>query len=267
MRVVADFFRDMYSHRDLLANFVGRDLTSKYKGTFIGLFWNVINPLVMLALYTFIFSVIFKVKFGTSGSTGNFALYLFCGMVPWIAFSESVSKGTAIIMAHQNLVKKTVLPLEILPTYGVLSAAITECVSLTILLIAVAVVLKQISVFLLFLPVLLLLQIFFALGLALFVASISVFIRDMEHLVGLGLIVWMFMTPIMYPETMIPERVRFLVWINPMALLISMFRSVVLEGAMPELWKLCAFTGWAVVVFFVGLAYFRNTKWEFADVI
>ena len=261
------FFRDMYVRRELLRSFVGRDITRKYKGTIMGLFWNVINPLVMLAIYTFIFSVIFKAKWGTNDSTGMYALYLFSGMVPWLAFQESISRSTGIIMNHHNLVKKTVFPLELLPSYLVISSLVTECFSLIILLGTTLFVLKHLSVYLVFLPLLLLLQIMFAMGLACFFASICVFFRDVAHFVNLMLLAWMFLTPIMYPATLIPERLRFLVWMNPMALLISMFRNVVLEGSPPALWKLGAFSAWAVVTFCAGLFFFKKTKWEFADVI
>jgi lipopolysaccharide transport system permease protein len=257
----------MYSYRELLASFVIRDLISKYKATFIGFFWNVINPLVMLALYTFIFSVVLKVKFGTIGTTSNFALYLFGGMVPWIAFSESVEKASGIIITHHNLVKKTVFPLEILPCYTVISGVVTEFIGLGILLIATLIMVKHLTLHVLFLPLLVLLQVLFTLGLAFFFASFCVFFRDVMHVVRVMLIAWMFLTPIMYPVTLFPERIRFLVWINPMAVLVSMFRNAVLDGTMPAFWKLGVFSAWALLVFYAGLFFFRKTKWEFADVI
>lgn len=259
--------REIFSHRELLIGFVGRDLTSKYKGTFMGLFWNVINPLVMLALYTFVFSVILRVKLGPEATTGNFALYLFCGMVPWLAFSDAVGRSTGLIMNHQNLVKKVVFPLEILPCYVVISSLVTECVSLAVLLVAALFMVKHLSIYLLVLPLLLILQALFALGFAFFFSSICVFFRDVTHFVSLMLLTWMFATPIMYPETLFPERIRFLVWLNPIAILVSMFRDIVLRGAMPELWKLGAFAAWAFVVFYAGLFFFEKTKREFADVI
>jgi len=267
MKHVISFFGELVSHRDLLANFVGRDLTSKYKGTFMGFFWNVINPLVMLALYTFIFSVVLKVKFGTEATTSNFALYLFCGMVPWLAFSESVGKTTGIILTHANLVKKTVFPLEILPCYATLSSVVTELIGLAILLVAALAMAGTLSLHVVIIPLLIVLQVLFSLGLGMFLASVTVFFRDVQHFVGVMLTVWMFLTPIMYPETLLPERVRFLVWLNPMALLVSMFRNVVLEGTMPASWKLGLFAVWALAVFYGGLFFFRKTKWEFADVI
>jgi len=257
----------MFSHRELLGNFVTRDLTSRYRETFIGFFWNVIKPLVMLAVYTFLFSVIFKVKFGTTGTTGSFALYLFCGMVPWIAFADSVDRASGIIMTHTNLVKKTVFPLEILPFYPVVSNVVTECIGLGILLVAVLVSFRHFTVHLLFLPLLLLLQVLFTLGFAFFLASFCVFFRDVMHVVSVMMTVWMFMTPIMYPETLIPERMRFAVWINPMALLVSMFRNVVLEGTTPAVWKLVLFSVWALLLCGAGIFFFRKTKWEFADVL
>jgi ABC-type polysaccharide/polyol phosphate export permease len=233
----------------------------------MGLFWNVLNPLAMLVLYTFVFSVILKVKFGEDATTGNFALYLFCGMVPWLAFSDAVDRSTRLIMRHQNLVKKTVFPLEILPCYTTVSSLVTECVSLAILMVAVILMLGKISMHLVLLPVLLVLQTFFALGFALFFSSICVFFRDIMHFVGLMLLAWMFATPIMYPESLYPDRLRFLVWGNPMALLVGMFRDVVLNGTTPPLWEMGLFFFWTAVVFYLGLFFFDKTKSEFADVI
>lgn len=267
MKMVITFLHEMVSHRELLGSFVGRDLTSKYKGTFLGFFWNVINPLVMLVLYTFIFSVILKVKFGAAGTTGNFALYLLCGMVPWLAFSEAIGKATGIIMTHHNLVKKTVFPLEILPCYTVISGVVTECIGLGILLVAATVASNGLKVSVAFLPVLIVLQVLFTLGLAFFFSSFCVFFRDVMHFVTVMLTIWMFLTPIMYPETLYPEKVRFLVWINPMAVLVSMFRNTVLDGTIPAAWKWGLFSVWALVMFCAGLFFFRKTKWEFADVI
>ncbi|MBI4833069.1 MAG: ABC transporter permease [Candidatus Lindowbacteria bacterium] len=265
--MIAAFFRDIIVHRELLGSFVARDLTSKYRGTFIGFFWNVINPLVMLALYTFIFSVVLKVKFGTEGTTGNFALYLFCGMVPWLAFSDSLNRGTSIIVAHHNLVKKTVFPLEILPCYAVISGVVTECVGLGILLVAAIAAARGASMSLVILPLLIILQLLFTLGLAFFFSSMCVFFRDVMYFVGMMTTIWMFLTPIMYPETLFPERARFLLWLNPMAVLVGMFRDSVLEGNIPALWKVGAFAAWAFAAFAGGLFFFRKTKWEFADVI
>lgn len=264
---MVSFFREMYVHRELLSNFVVRDLASKYKETFMGFFWNVIGPLITLILYTFVFSVIFKVKFGDRDTTGNFAIYLFCGMVPWLAFHEAVGKCVGIIINHTNLVKKTVFPLEVLPCYAIISSAVTELFGVGILLLATAVMLKTINATAVGVPLLMIMQGVFALGLGMFFAAMTVFFRDVMHFVPVMMTTWMFLTPIMYPETMIPERFRFLLWLNPMALHVGMFRDVVLEGTVPPITDFLAFSGYAIASFVVGLYFFRKTKWEFADVI
>jgi lipopolysaccharide transport system permease protein len=265
--MIGSFITDMIRSRELLFELVRRDLTSKYRDTIIGFFWNVINPLVMLAVYTFVFSVIFKVKFGARNVPGNFAIYLFCGLVPWNAFAEAFSRCTGVIITHSDLVKKTVLPLESLPCYTVISSVVTELIGVGILLVAATIALRTVSPYLVLIPLLMILQAFFSLGLGMFFASFTVFFRDVRYFVNVLLTVWFFMTPILYPISMMPEKIRVLGFINPMTLLVTMFRDVVLEGRIPELWMLGAFAGCAFVFFLGGLYFFRRTKAEFADVI
>jgi lipopolysaccharide transport system permease protein len=267
MKVILAFIREISESRELLRELIRRDLTSKYKGTYMGFVWSVINPLVMLGIYTFVFSYLFKVRFRPDAGGGHFVLYLFCGLVPWLAFSDAVNRCAGIILENSVLVKKSVFPLEILPLHVVLSGVFTELIGLGILLFATVVTTRALSPFIIIIPLLMILQIFFALGLGMLFGSLTVFFRDIRYIVALMLPMWMFLTPIMYPETLIPERARILIWMNPMALLVGMFRNAILDGTMPEPAKVGVLVGMVAVVFYGGLLFFRKTKSEFADVV
>ena len=267
MIIIISSIKEIIDSRELLFALVHRDLMGKYRETFIGFFWNVINPLVMLAVYTFIFSVVFEAKFGDSGVPSNFALYLFCGLVPWTAFAEGLNKSAGVIISHTDMVKRAMLPLEVLPSYAVLSNVVTELIGLGILLAATIIIVRDLSVFVLIVPLLIVAQAFLTLGLGMLFASLTVFFRDMEHVVGVALTVLFFLTPILYPVAMMPEKIRFVIWLNPMALIVTMFRDAILENRMPNLWMLGVFSLWAFVLFAGGLYFFKKTKGEFADVI
>ena len=257
----------LYRHRVLILNFVKRDLLARYKGSAMGVFWSVAHPLVMLLLYTLVFSVILQVRLGAAEGTQIFALYLFCGMLPWNAFQEGISRSTGVILDHANLIKRTVLPSEILPTYVVLSSLINELIGLAILLGAVLLITHTLSVPLLLLPVIMLLQIGFTLGLAWMVAAINVFLRDVGQLLGMILTLWLFLTPIFYPPSLIPKSLGWLLLVNPMGWVVEAYRSVILRGAFPAAWPMAALALCSAIVFSVGYALFQRMQGAFADVI
>ncbi len=254
-------------HRHLIRVMVGRDLALRYRGSIFGIFWSLLNPLAMLALYTFVFSVILKVKFGVNGGTSAFALYLFCGMLPWLAFSEGVSRSTSVIIENTNLVKKVVFPLEILPLNVVLAAVVTQGIGTLVLLAAVLIKGVPISWTWLLAPLLLIPQLCWTLGIGWLLASMGVFVRDVGQFIGLALTAWMFMTPIMYPETMIPAKYQALMNLNPLAVIIHGYRKFILEGQLPS-WRPILFTTvLGALVFLLGYAWFLKTKKGFADVL
>ena len=156
----------LYRHEALIRNFVKRDLQARYKGSAIGLFWSVVHPLVMLVLYTYIFSSILRVRVGATEGTGNFAIYLFCGLLPWNAFAEGVNRSTGVILEHANLVKRTIFPSQVLPIYPVVSGIFNQLIGLGILLVALLVTSHPLSLLILLLPAILLLQFALTVGLA-----------------------------------------------------------------------------------------------------
>ncbi len=257
----------IYGQRDLLKNFVLRDFRRKYVGSALGLFWSIINPLVMLTVFTFIFSVLLQVRFGERAGVANFALYLFCGMLPWLAFQESLSRSTNILVENANLLKKVKFPAKILPTYIVISGFLNELIGLGILIIAIIISSYRLGLPLLFLPVIFILQLCLTVGICWLLAAINVFYRDILHMIGLILMVWMYSTPIFYPPRLIPDQLKFILVINPMAHLIQAYRDIFLEQRLPEPMSILILAGFSLFFFLLGYWFFGKTQDKFVDLV
>lgn len=258
----------LYRHRALIVDFVKRDLVARYKGSAMGIFWSIVHPVVMLVLYTLVFSGIFRVQVGAAEGTKIFALYLFCGMLPWNAFQEGMSRSTGVIVEHANLIKRAIFPSEILPAYIVLVGLVNELIGLAILLGALALTAHQgFGPALLFLPVILLLQVALTLGLAWIVAAINVFLRDIGQLLGVVLTLWLFLTPIFYPPSQVPPSLQWMLLVNPMGWVVEAYRSVILRGTVPAAWSMAVLALCAGLAFTAGYRLFQRTQGAFADVI
>src|SRR5687767_3563326 len=255
----------MYS--ELIYTFAKRELLGRYKGSALGIAWAVLTPVVMIAIFTFIFAGIFGARFGASASHWDFALYLFCGLLPWTMFQESVQQSANTILAHSNLVKRVVFPLETLPAAQVLAALGNQLFATIALLIAAIVLQQRLGLTVLWLPVLLIPQLLIALGAAWLIASLGVFLRDITQGVTLLLMAWMYLTPIIYPESIVPERFRWFIEINPFTSLVRSYRRVFLDGLAPDWRGLLYFSAVALVVFVFGYWWFARTRKNFADVI
>lgn len=252
---------------DLVGTLARRELAARYRGSTLGLVWALLTPAVMIAVYTFIFAGIFGARFGREGSTWDYALYVFCGLLPWTAFAESLQTSSTTIIAHSNLVKRVVFPLEALPVSHVL-AAIGNQVFGTFALLAATVLLRgRINPTLLWLPVLVSLQMILMFGLSWLVASLGVFLRDTREAVALTLTAWMFLTPLLYPERIVPERYRAFIEYNPWTPLVRSYRRIVLENSAPDWRGLLFFFAFALLLFIFGYWWFARTRRNFADVI
>ncbi len=260
--------RYYFRQKDLLVSYIRKDLRERYVGSFFGFYWSVINPLILLCIYTFVFSVIFRVRFGKeeSGLT-EAALYIFCGMVPWMAFSESVGRCSAVLVDNANLLKKVMFPAKILPIYLVLSHAVNLLIGLAILVVAAALSGVVPGPTLVCLPVLVLIQLTLTLGLGFFASAMNVFVRDTSQLLNQILIMWMYLSPIFYSLDFIPEKFRPWVAANPWASLVEAYRDTVLRGHWPKVPGLAVCTAFALAVFGFGYLFFNRCKYEFADVL
>jgi len=252
---------------ELVFSFAKRELLSRYKGSALGITWAVLTPVVMIAIFTFIFAGIFGARFGASSSHWDYALYLFCGLLPWSMFQESVQQSANTIVAHANLVKRVVFPLETLPAAQALAALGNQLFATIALLIAIAVIRQELRLTALWLPLLLIPQLLFALGAAWLIASLGVFLRDIAQGITLLLMAWMYLTPIIYPEAIVPEHLRRFIEVNPFTPLVRSYRRVFLEGLAPDWRGLAYFTVVAVIVFVIGYWWFARTRKNFADVI
>ncbi len=259
--------RAVVVHRKIIASFVRRDFRARYVNSAMGFSWAVIQPASLLLLYTFVFSVVLGVRLGGVPGTGAFALYLFCGMLPWLAFSEGVTRSATALVEHANLIKKVVFPAEILPAAAVFSALLTELIGLGVFLLAVVLFHRLPGWPALLLPLLLGLQAALTLGLGWLLASLNVFLRDVAQALGLGLTLWMLVTPIFYPAAMMPARFRFVLYWNPLAYLVEGYRAVLLDGRWPPAWHLLALAGFAAAALLAGSWFFDRSRGAFVDVL
>ncbi len=209
--------RNLWTHRDLVRQFTGREIAGRYKGSFFGLFWSFFHPLVLLLTYTFVFGLVFRARWGERGSSslGEFSLVLFSGLIAFNIFSESVNRSAGLIPTVPNYVKKVVFPLEILPVSVLGSALFHALVSLAILLGASLAFGPGLQWTLILLPVVALPLLFLTLGLSWFLAALGVYVRDVHYTVTLAVQVFFFLTPIFYPLEAVPEGFRRLVGLNP----------------------------------------------------
>ncbi len=252
---------------ELIISLARRELAARYKGSFLGVLWAVVTPLVMIAIFTFIFSGIFGARFGANGTTWDYALYLFCGLLPWNAFQEAVQMSSNSIIEQANLVKRVVFPLETLPLAKVMAALAQQIIGMLVLLVATLLVQKTLHPTILWLPVMLLPQFLLTLGAAWFIAALGVYVRDIVQGVGLFMMIWLYLTPIIYPESAVPEKYRAIVNLNPFTPLVRCYRHILLEGKAPDWAGLSYFAAFAVVVFLAGYWWFARTRKGFADVI
>ena len=252
---------------DLILSLTRRELAARYRGSFLGILWALLTPIVMISIFTIIFSGIFKARFGASSSQWDYALYLFCGLLPWNAFQESVQQSASTIVAHTNLVKRVVFPLETLPLSLSLSAVANQLFGTVVLLLAVIALRRQFHATIVFLPILLVSQLLATFGAAWLVSAIGVFIRDIVQGISLVLMAWMYLTPIIYPEALVPETYRSVINLNPFTPLVRNYRRILLEGAPPDWHGLAYFSGFALLAFLFGYWWFARSRKNFADVI
>ena len=254
---------------DLVRTLAGRELRARYRGSLLGILWTVLTPGAMIAIYTFIFAGMFGARFGTEGNaTGwSYAIYVFCGLLPWAMFAETLQTSATTIIAHVNLVKRVVFPLETLPVSHVLAAFVNQlCGTLVLLLLAFA-SRGRLHPTLLWLPVLWTLQLLFVCGLSWFVAALGVYVRDTAQGIGLILTAWLFLTPIIYPLTAVPEAYRKYIALNPWTPVVEAHRRVILDGVAPDFTGLLYFALIATAAFVIGYFWFTRTRSGFADVI
>ena len=266
-----DIFLSLKRHYPLILQLVKREVISRYRGSFLGLLWSFINPILMLAIYTFVFSVVFKVRLDQATVVYDdkfaFALSLFAGLIIFNLFSECLSRAPGLILANVNYVKKIIFPLEILPWVTLGSTLFHAGISFLILLAFLLLIGQPIYWTLIFLPIIVFPFLLLIMGLSWLLASIGVFVRDIGQFIGLILTMLLFMSPIFYPASALPESVRDYLFLNPLTFIIEQVRAVILYGRLPDWIGLAVYYIIALLVAWVGLIWFNKTRKGFADVL
>ncbi|CAH1192925.1 Transport permease protein [Candidatus Nitrotoga sp. BS] len=261
--------RSLWSNRQLIAQMTKREVVGRYKGSAMGLAWSFFNPVFMLTVYTFVFSVIFKSRWavGNEESKTQFAVVLFVGMIVHGLFAEVLNRVPSLILSNVNYVKKVVFPLEVLPVIAMGAALFHSFISLCVLLVAFALFNGYLHWTAVLVPFVLLPIVILTLGLAWVLASLGVFLRDVGQTIGIVTSVMLFLSPIFYPVTALPEEFRPWIMANPLTFIIEQAREVLIWGRLPDWAGLGVYTLAATVVAWVGYAWFQKTRKGFADVL
>lgn len=257
-----------WRHRGLLKSLVVREVAGRYRGSALGLLWSFFNPLLMLAVYTFVFGVVFAARWtGGTGAKSEFALILFAGLLMFNFFAECFTRAPTLIIGHANYVKKVVFPLEILPWMVLGSALFHLLISLLVWLIAYAIFFGWPNPEILLLPLVLVPFTLFTLGVCWFLASLGVYLRDVAQITGVLTTVLMFISAVFYPVEALPAPIQPLMLFNPLLVPIEMSRQVLFFGHAPSWTLLSVYSLGALGFAWLGFAWFQKTRRGFADVL
>jgi len=246
---------------------VRRDILGRYRGSFGGVFWALLNPLLLMLTYFFVFGLVLQARFGGDPSREGFALYFLAGMLPWLPFSEAVGRAPNVLLEHGNFIKKLVFPVETLPVNLVVSALVTQFFALAIFLIGLLFFRGSIPATALWLPALLVPQLLLTLGLTWLFAALGLLFRDLAQVTGFLLTLWFFLTPICYPEESLPANAKLILALNPFFLLVRAFRDVLLGGRAPDLLQYVVLCSVGAAAFLVGYSVFHRMRRSFADLV
>ena len=262
------FIKSGWSNRKLVIRLARREIESRYRGSFLGIIWSVLVPVIMLFVYAFVFTVVFQAKWEIpAGGKGHFVLLLFTGLIVFNIFSECLNRAPGLLIAHVSYIKKVVFPLEILPWVTLLVALFNAVISYLVLAVAYLFLLGLPPVTAFYLPLIILPILFFSLGLTLFFSSVGIFIRDLQQLMGLITMVIMFLSPLFYPLSALPESFRNYIRFVPLALAIEESRKVLFLGQAPNMIVWAAYLACSWIVAWLGFVWFMKTKKGFADVV
>jgi len=268
---LASLVVSFWGNRPIIWRMTVREVISRYRGSVLGIAWSFFNPLLLLLVYTFVFTVVFQARWGSVDAAmddrGSFSIMIFSGMIVHALFSECFNRAPTLITGNPNYVKKVVFPLEIMPWVVMGSAIFHALVSIVVLLIAQLVLMGSVPWTALLVPFTLLPLVFLTLGLSWLLASAGVFFRDLAQLTGIISTVMLFLSPVFYPLSGLSPEYQTLLYLNPLTFVIESTRSVLVLGEMPPVLALAGYYGVSIVVAWLGFAWFQKTRQGFADVI
>lgn len=264
-----EMFASTWRNRELLVAMIKREVVGRYRGSIMGIAWSLFNPLLMLAIYTFVFSVVFKARWGSATEAGHadFAILLFVGMIVHGLFAECVNRAPGLILSNVSYVKKVVFPLDILPWVALGSALFHAAISFVVLLLAQLAFGQKIPWTVFAFPLVLLPLIFATMGFAWLLSSLGVFVRDIAQITGVFTLILMFVSPVFYPISAVPETYRPLLYLNPLTYIIEESRNTLVFGRLPEPLPWIAILAASLLIAWLGFAWFQKTRRGFADVL
>lgn len=252
--------KELYEYREMIYSLVKKDLRGRYKSSVLGFLWTFINPLCQIVVYTIVFSNIFRMDIQ------NYYLFLTVVMIPWVFFSSSVSGGTMAVVNSQDLVKKIYFPREVLPVSFVTSCFVNMLLSFIVVFGVILVSGNGFSArALLFLPLIMIIQYFLVLGITLITSACNVYLRDLEHIVGVLMMAWIYLTPVMYDLNFIPDELQPIFYANPMTSVAVAYRDILYFKRVPDLGTLGVAIGVGVVGLLVGGVIFNKLQRNFVE--
>ena len=265
-------FSSLWQYRVLIKHMVLREVASRYKGSLLGLMWAVINPILMLAVYTFFFSVVFQSRWSGAGHVGSdskfeFAIVLYAGLLVFNLFSECISRAPSLILSNANYVKKVVFPLEVLPWVALGSALFHVLIGFGVILVFILLAGMPLHASAVLFPLVLLPLVPMIMGLCWLLSSVGVFFRDIGQIIGMALTALMFLSPIFYPTSALPESLQSLLYWNPLTFVIEQSRNVLIWGTLPDFGGLLVYSAVSLGVAWLGLLAFKAMRSGFADVL
>jgi lipopolysaccharide transport system permease protein len=265
----ADLGRTLLAHRGLIGQLVRQEIAGRYRGSVLGMAWSFVTPVLMLLIYTFVFSVVFQSRWGGLEQAGRaaFAVVLFAGMTVFALFSDVIVRAPTLVIANTNYVKRVMFPLEILPVVHMGTALFHFLVAMVAWFLSAWWVLGSVPWTAVLLPIVIVPLILGTLGIAWLLASLGVFLRDLAQTIGLVVTAMLFLTPIFYPLDAIPERYRPWIRINPLTTVIEQSRELLILGRVPPMLEVAVCWVAALAIAWLGFAWFQKTRKGFADVV
>lgn len=265
---ISELFLSQWRNRQLIVQLTKREIVGRYRGSLLGLAWSFFNPILMLAVYTFVFSVVFKARWNVAGEDKvNFAIILFVGLIVYGVFAECINRAPGLIISNINYVKKVVFPLEILPSVALGSALFHAGVSLVVLLAAQLLINQRLPWTAIIFPIILLPLLFATMGFSWLLSALGVYVRDVSQTTSIFTMLLMFLSPLFYPVFALPKNYQFWIHLNPLTFVIEESRNVLIFGRTPN-WIGWGFAFAASMLFSAaGFWWFQKTRKGFADVL
>lgn len=257
--IIMNVFKELYNYRELLKTNIKKEIRGKYKGSWLGVIWTFLNPLLMLAVYSFVFPYILRVD------VDNYTIFMIVALIPWNFFTTAIQTGTGCVVANGNILKKVYFPREIIPISITTSQLINFLITMIIVFIFIIFSGVGFSVHVLLLPLLILIQYIITLGFNFILSAITVFVRDVDHFVSVVMMLAFYATPVIYKADMLPEKFQWVLKINPMAQLIEGYRSILYYHTLPDMMMILLWGSLSVVILVIGYLIFKKLEKSFVE--